>query len=184
MDFFTADWNLNHFNIIKYQNRPYKTTDEMNADLINKCNAKVKSGDRLFFLGGFLFGPLDEDKFVRTAAYFRKQITCDNIFLIYGNHDRRGRKKTNFRNLFSFVGDYLEVLTEDNISLILSYYPIEFPYWNRIKDGAWHLHGHTYKLNEKASEQKKLDVGVDVYKQKTPELGIWSLSDIKSTLEV
>ena len=28
------------------------------------------------------------------------------------------------------------------------------------------------------------EVFFDVYKQKTPELGIWSLSDIKSTLEV
>lgn len=182
MDYFTADWNLNHFNIIKYQGRPYRTTEEMNNSLIETCNRAVGPVDRLFFLGGFLFGPLEEKNFVKMACSFRERINCKNIFLIYGNHDRRGRKAAHFRNLFSFVGDYLEILSEGEnsvfTSFVLSHYPIEYPYWNRIKDGAIHLHGHTYGANlQLAREQRKLDVGID-----GPIKRPWSTSDILSYL--
>jgi len=145
----------------------------MNNSLIDNCNAVVAPEARLFFVGGFLFGPLDEKNFVACAAKFRKKIACRNLFLVYGNHDRRGRKSAEFRSLFSFVGDYLEVIAcgdpklkdrnhPSEASVILNHYPIEYPYWNRIKDGAIHLHGHTHKGPEGPfREQKKLDVGVD-----------------------
>lgn len=170
MDYFTSDWNLNHFNIIKYQGRPFKTTEEMNQTLIDSCNKAVGCADRLFFLGGFLFGPLEERNFVALAERMRNKIKCENIFLIYGNHDRRGRKATQFRSLFSFVGDYLEILSAPEgpgfagagCSFILSHYPIEYPYWNRIKEGSTHLHGHTYKADiNMCKKERKLDVGVD-----------------------
>ena len=158
-DFFTADWNLNHYNIIKYCNRPFTSTDEMNETLIENCNARVKEDDRLFFVGGFLFGPLSDEKFLRTARYFRRKINCRNIFLVFGNHDRRARKAKTFRQMFVNTSDYLEILSGDT-SIILTHYPIEEGCWNRCRNGAWHLHGHTHGKTP-STKSKRLDVGVD-----------------------
>ncbi len=196
MDYFTSDWNLNHHNIIKYQNRPFKTTDEMNKTIIDNCNRRAcGASDRLFILGGFVFGPLDEGRYIDNVVNFRRKLTCGQVFLIYGNHDRRGRKSSRFRDLFSFTGDYLEIVSSSNsggvgagpTSLIMSHYPIEFPHWNRIKDGSIHLHGHTY--TSFSHSLNKLDVGIDGFaarnqrEKKNPlakpeDYGVWSLLDI------
>jgi calcineurin-like phosphoesterase family protein len=60
MIFVTADLHLNHCNIIKYCNRPFKTVEEMNKTLINNWNSKVTKEDVVFHLGDFCFGPYKE----------------------------------------------------------------------------------------------------------------------------
>lgn len=192
VDYFTSDWNLNHHNIISYQNRPFKTIDEMNKTIIDNCNRRACGpSDRLFILGGFVFGPLDEGRYIDNVVSFRRKLTVGQVFLIYGNHDRRGRKSSRFRDLFTYTGDYLEVISTSQgsppASLILSHYPIEYPYWNRIKDGSIHLHGHMY--TSFCHSPRKLDVGVDGFaartqrEKKNPQVlpedyGVWSLEDI------
>ena len=83
--FFIADTHFYHTNIIKYCNRPFSTTDEMNIALIRKWNAVVGKNDTVYHLGDFLIG--------------NKQQTTDtvkllngNIFLIRGNHDNHSNQ--------------------------------------------------------------------------------------------
>lgn len=53
---FTSDFHLGHFNIIRYCNRPFVDTQEMNAAILERMNASVKAGDVLYFLGDFCMG--------------------------------------------------------------------------------------------------------------------------------
>ena len=39
--FFTSDTHFNHTNIIRYCDRPFKSTDEMNEKLIGNWNSAV-----------------------------------------------------------------------------------------------------------------------------------------------
>ena len=51
MIYFIADTHFNHANIIKYCNRPFKNTDEMNKYIIRKWNSVVKERDTVYHLG-------------------------------------------------------------------------------------------------------------------------------------
>lgn len=79
--YFIADTHFNHANIIKYCNRPFYTTDEMNSYLIKQWNNTVSNDDKVFMLGDFALGSKE------TVERF---VSCLNgqKHLIIGNHDR------------------------------------------------------------------------------------------------
>jgi len=39
--FFTSDWHINHFNSIKFDNRPFQSLHEMHEKLISNFNKQV-----------------------------------------------------------------------------------------------------------------------------------------------
>ena len=41
MNYYISDLHLSHANIIKFDSRPYNTTEEMDADLISRWNKQV-----------------------------------------------------------------------------------------------------------------------------------------------
>lgn len=100
---FTSDWHLNHFNIIRYTSRPFKTLEEMNNTIISRFNERVDEDDLVFFVGDFIFksgsnrGEGEKDK----ADNFREKLKCKNIIFIEGNHDKAGKNslRTPIRNL-------------------------------------------------------------------------------------
>lgn len=106
--FFTSDWHLNHFNIIRYTGRPFKTLEEMNSTIIRKFNERVKEEDMCIFLGDFIFksgserGEGEPDK----AKIFKEQLLCKNIIFIEGNHDKGGKNslKTPIRKIIIHYG--------------------------------------------------------------------------------
>lgn len=50
-NFYIADWHYGHKNILAYDNRPFKTIEEMNKTLVDRWNGAVSPGDRVFVLG-------------------------------------------------------------------------------------------------------------------------------------
>ena len=52
--FFTADTHFCHKNIIKQEDRPFNSIEEMNETMIKKWNAKVKPTDSIYILGDFI----------------------------------------------------------------------------------------------------------------------------------
>ena len=55
MKYYTSDLHFGHNNIIKYENRPFNSVDEMDEYLIYKWNNKVKKGDEVYIIGDFGF---------------------------------------------------------------------------------------------------------------------------------
>lgn len=53
---FIGDTHFYHKNIIDYENRPFKSVEDMNKGLIDTWNSRVKKLDRVFVLGDFCFG--------------------------------------------------------------------------------------------------------------------------------
>ena len=53
--FYIADWHYGHAHALDFDNRPFKTVDEMNAALVERWNAVVQRGDIVYILGDMFF---------------------------------------------------------------------------------------------------------------------------------
>ena len=152
--FFTADTHFFHDNILRYEDRPWSSVDEMNEALVRNINGAVGADDELYVLGDFSFKAKQ-----REVWELRKEIRCRKIHLIRGNHDC-GWSGT---NAFKSVRDYLELNMADK-KLILCHYP--FLSWNgSFHDWSVHLHGHIhscadYNAANIAAGVCRFDVGV------------------------
>ena len=121
MIYFIADTHFNHENIIKYCNRPFKNTEEMNEYIIKKWNSVVKSEDIVYHLGDVGFGTIDELKKLLAKLNGTK-------ILIMGNHDVRRSLKAWKEIGFSEV--YKKKLIINNF--VLTHEPIQDLEGNQI----------------------------------------------------
>ena len=80
--FFTGDLHFGHANVIAFDNRPFKTVEEMDAELIRRWNNKVGKGDLTYVLGDMIWKARNDD-----APELIKSLN-GQIILIKGNHDR------------------------------------------------------------------------------------------------
>jgi calcineurin-like phosphoesterase family protein len=180
--FFTSDTHFSHQNICRgvtkwrnengeipiNQTRPFGNLEEMNNKIVSGINDNVGADDILFHLGDWSFGGFEN------IELFRKQILCQNIHLILGNHDHHIKNnRGGIKSLFSSVNKNLTLEVEYNrggkndrkISHVfeLFHYPISS--WENMNDGVIHLHGHVHlPPNKRMSDNNKgryMDVGVD-----------------------
>lgn len=92
-----SDYHVNHFNIISYVKRPFKTLEEMNETIIKNHNSRVKPEDVVIHVGDFCFrnskgGKVGEGLPIK-ASEIEKKFNGKFIF-IKGNHDRNNSLKT------------------------------------------------------------------------------------------
>lgn len=163
MWFFGADWHLGHANIVKYCKRPFlsreeeglldmanrgvipikelrisrESVDKMTDSIINNTNAVVRQEDTLVIIGDFCWTP--KDNRFNVAKNFIDRINCENIYLIWGNHDDR----TVLSPLFKGCYDQY-VFNVDGQKIFTSHYPCRS--WDMAYHGSWSLYGHVHDL--------------------------------------
>lgn len=147
MRYFIADTHFNHENIIKYCNRPFKNSKEMNDYIISKWNSVVKKNDIVYHLGDVGFGTTEELKEIVRRLNGTK-------ILIRGNHDfRRG---ANGWKEVGFAEVYRKRLILEN--LVLTHEPIE------IEENYINVFGHIHDkpLDNRFNESNHICVSCDV----------------------
>jgi calcineurin-like phosphoesterase family protein len=150
--FFTADLHLNHANIIKYCNRPFKTVQEMNQTIINRWNEVVTDEDQVYLLGDFGFGP---------PHLMNRLLSClkGQIFLIWGNHDRVWSQNC---DRFVWQGVYKKIDVPWNgrsQTVVLMHYAMRV--WEKNHYNSWQLYGHSHGTLPVLPGCLQMDVGVD-----------------------
>lgn len=156
--YFTADPHFGHANIIKYCNRPFADADAMDAALLEGINSRVKQEDTLYIIGDFCMGVGGNAKYTESVTRYRQRILCQDVVLIWGNHDQRF---PSMESLFRSTHDLLEVTIEGQ-HLVLCHYAMRV--WNRSHTGrSWHLFGHTHGNLADDPEALSFDVGVDCW---------------------
>ncbi len=151
MIYFSADLHLDHDNIRKYCNRPFKTAKEMNDKIMDNWSDTVKKNDQIYILGDICMKPTD--------------LIIDQInslpgqkHLIIGNHDKHNLRELS--KCFKTIDMYKEIKYND-LLFVLFHYPMES--WNCSYHGSIHLYGHVHNsefLN--TNVVNRFNVGVDV----------------------
>lgn len=130
MNFYTSDLHIGHENSIRFDARPFATTEEMNRCFIANWNAVVGREDDVYILGDFAWNNEQGDEVLK-KLHGRK-------YLILGNHDR----PTDFmRKTFVWIKEYAEIV-DNGQRVILCHYPIA--HWKNADRGAVHLYGHIH----------------------------------------
>ncbi len=83
---FTSDFHLGHFNIIRYCNRSFANILAMDDAIVDGVKACVKSNDVLYFLGDFCLGRAEQ------VIAYRKHLACKTIHFVEGSHDKVARR--------------------------------------------------------------------------------------------
>jgi calcineurin-like phosphoesterase family protein len=147
---FTGDLHYGHDNIIRYCDRPFKDSKEMNEVLINNWNSVVGKEDLIWVLGDF--------------SLSRDQITINRILeklngyknLIIGNHDSKACINSNH---WDWVGNLTDIVWQKQ-NIVLCHYAMRV--WNQSHRGSWMLYGHSHSA---LPEENVLsfDVGIDAW---------------------
>lgn len=141
-----SDHHFNHENIIRFEDRPFDSTNEMDEYMVKQWNAVVGVNDIVYHLGDFSMGLSIEEL---TSLISRLN---GEIILIRGNHDRYGTKKllgAGFKEVINqrlIIGEY--ILTHRPIPEVGDY----SKYIN--------IHGHIHSRNKK-DKDRYINVSVE-----------------------
>lgn len=58
-NYYISDLHFGHYNIMRFDNRPFNSVEEMDKALIDNWNSVVSEGDTVYILGDFCW--LKED---------------------------------------------------------------------------------------------------------------------------
>lgn len=129
--FVISDTHFGHSNIIKYCNRPFKNTKDMDAQLIKNWNEAVSEEDEVFHLGDFSLS--------RNAEYVESIVKKLNgtKHLILGNHD--------YLSPWRYIEcGFASVHTSLNIKdVVMAHDPASAA---TLAEGSTLLHGHVHNL--------------------------------------
>jgi len=149
--YITADHHFSHGNIIKFCNRPFENSWEMDKFMINEWNSIIKDYDLVYYLGDFGLG---------SPKYLYENIISKlngKIYFIKGNHDKSIDKIQNKYNSFEWIKDFYKLKIENKQPISLFHRPIES--WDNKNYGSIHFHGHSH--GKCRIIENRLDVGVD-----------------------
>lgn len=136
MIFLTADLHLGHRNIIKYCNRPFRGTWEMDEVLVSNILETVGKKDTLYILG---------DLTLNKKIYYSvlERLSELEVIVLRGNHDHDKSLP-------------LALEIKDNHK---HFYLCHFP-WETWAPMSYMLHGHSHGRSTQIP--LRYDVGVDV----------------------
>lgn len=152
--FFTSDEHYGHANIIKFCKRPFASIEEQTETLIQKHNAKVPKGARVYHLGDMFWRTFG----LKEALDVRYRLNGQHYF-VWGNHDEMIEDNAVLRDSFVWTKDlaHIEYLKQ---KLVLCHYAMYT--FRGSHRGAWQLYGHTHAMLRNYGVLS-LDVGVDAW---------------------
>ena len=163
MDYFIADTHFFHENVIRFDKRPFTSIEEMNAKMRDWWNNTVRTNDRVYILGDFLW--LDPREQERKYIDFTKSLNGHKV-LIEENHDNVKRFSSEIDNCFENIFQRKEIKLNKK-KIIMDHFPM-MSYHQDVQDSVWHFHGHTHITEEQDWVEKWTRELVENHKMGTP----------------
>ena len=142
--FFTADTHFSHKNIIRYCDRPFDSSEEMNATMISNWNAVVRKHDTVYHMGDFCFG--NPEPIIQQLH--------GHIILVRGNHDKQITGE--MEKLFLAIYDRKFIKIQGQYT-VLDHWAGRV--WDKSHHNSYQLYGHSHGRLPPVGKQ--WDVGVD-----------------------
>ena len=160
--FFTADFHLGMSEVIKYENRPFETVEQMNDAFMRSCEVDACEDDTIIHVGDLYSFRRDrgqESMRLKPHEYLRRiKATFVNV---RGNHDVNNKVKSVCDSMRTFLGRRYR-------SVSVSHYPTyDRRCAGHFEEGQIHLCGHVHSgwrhcidIDRKCLN---VNVGVDVW---------------------
>lgn len=155
MKFYTSDLHFGHANVIKFDNRPFGTIEEMDRLLIEYWNGRVTDQDEIYIMGDLIFR---SDK---PAEWYLRQLKGKK-YLVIGNHEKAILNDDVARSYFEAI-DKMMHITDGKNQIHACHFPIVE--WNGYFRGHYHIHGHIHSRKDyksfevMKSEERALNAG-------------------------
>lgn len=179
MNYYISDLHFFHENVLRFDNRPYSSLEEMNKSLVDNWNDRVNPEDNVYFLGDFSFGKNPETIKILNQLKGHK-------YLIKGNHDGRYLKDINFTNRWEGIYDILEVddIVDDKpVRITLCHYPI-LSFKGRYRENYFHFYGHVHNTPEEKLTIKFVKEISELEKTANTRSKRFTLNDEEMTLKM
>jgi len=136
--YFWSDQHINHNNIIKFSDRPFHSTEEMNEYMYSEYFNIVTEKDLVIFGGDVAFGDVNETK-------ERLQQLPGKKILVLGNHEF-DKNKCIYREYHVFDATVMAFVFQESIdnkicNIIVTHYPLDISY---LPENSINIHGHIH----------------------------------------
>lgn len=175
---FTSDTHFSHQNIIRYCDRPFSDTDEMDEAIIRNWNELVSPEDTVYHLGDVALGPIEKSlaKVGRLNGFiYLKTGNHDRPFMRYGKADEQKWWKE-YQKVFDVVIDWdgASYVRLGDTEVAISHFPFTGDHtptdrhseWRPVDRGTPLIHGHTHtpdRLTFSANGTPQIHVGMDAW---------------------
>lgn len=134
MKYYISDLHFGHKNILKFDERPFFTLQEMKEVIIENWNSCVQKNDEVYILGD-MFWYNDE------APEILKQLKGKK-YLILGNHDRIN---VDIAKYFVWCDKKLVTIKDGEDKLVLCHFPLAHWDGQEHTPPVYHLYGHIHQ---------------------------------------
>lgn len=134
MKFYISDLHFGHKNILKFDNRPFFTLEEMEKTLISNWNNKISKNDDVYILGDMFWHNEDAPRILAQLK--------GKKYLILGNHDRINAE---IAKHFIWCNKKIETIKDNGEKIVMSHFPIAHWDGQMHKPQTIHLYGHIHQ---------------------------------------
>lgn len=135
MIYYISDLHIGHKAAIRFDERPFRDTAEMENEIIRRWNEKVTAADDVYILGDLFY------RYKGRPADFLRKLN-GRLHLIIGNHDYGILKDEDALSCF-VDSDKLRMITDSGRRVVMCHYPLIT--WNTKHFGTYHVYGHVHK---------------------------------------
>ena len=134
---YISDLHFGHRNILRYDNRPFSTVEEMDDALEQLWNETVSPKDTTYILGDVCWQQnYEEWKYTLSRLNGTK-------FIVKGNHDRHDYLKRLMRDGVIKDWEHQMVVDDGPRKVVLNHSPMPF-FVNQHVPNWYHLYGHVH----------------------------------------
>ena len=133
---------VSHTNVIKFDNRPFGSVEEMNSALIERWNNAVSNTDTVYILGDWIWCKPNSVEYIEIVSALN-----GSKDLILGNHDPKSvNKELCHAAKLMEITPYKEI-TDNQKHVIMCHYPIPF-HKGAYNENCYMLYGHVHNTRE------------------------------------